>query len=47
LLLAEPDFCPGWVLLHDEKNGAAMPATVAARRNWRRDQGGGVEWRLQ
>ena len=43
LPLAETDFLPGCGLLHDNKNGAATPATVAVRRNWRRDQAGGTE----
>ena len=42
LLLAE-SFLAGCVLLQDTKNGAARPATVAVRRNWRRDQGADVE----
>jgi hypothetical protein len=46
LLLAEMTLRPGCVLLHDRKNGAATPARVAERRNWRRDQGGGAEWRV-
>jgi hypothetical protein len=29
------------MLLH-ETNGAARPATAAVRKNWRRDQDGGV-----
>jgi len=25
--------------------GAARPAAAAVRKNWRRDQGGGAEWK--
>jgi len=27
-------------------NGTARPAVAAARKNWRRDQGAGAEWRV-
>jgi hypothetical protein len=46
LLLAVTTLRPGRMLLHERKNGAATPATVAVRRNWRRDQGVGAEWRV-
>jgi hypothetical protein len=37
LPLAKAGFGLGRVLPHETKNGAATPATVAVRRNWRRD----------
>jgi hypothetical protein len=45
LPLAETGFGLGCVLLHEMKKGAATPATVAVRRNWRRDHAEGAEWR--
>jgi len=47
LLPDAPVFGIFGVVVHDTKKGAAAPATAAVRRNWRRDQGGGVEWGLE
>jgi hypothetical protein len=35
---------PGCAVRHDNTIGAARPATVAVRKNWRRDHGGAAEW---
>jgi hypothetical protein len=43
LPLAETGFRPGSAVAQDTKNGAAMPATAAVRRNWRRDKFAGAE----
>jgi hypothetical protein len=43
LLLAETGFRPAGVVLQETKNGAAVPANAAARKNWRRDQADGAE----
>jgi hypothetical protein len=37
---------PGCAVRHDKMKGAARPAAAAVRKNWRRDQGGGAEWKV-